>query len=51
MLDYIGQHEAAEKIRKALNIVLSDSNQFTRDLGGKASTNEFTETLVKELNS
>lgn len=49
MLDYIGEPQAATNIRKALNVVLSDSRNFTSDLGGTTSTKEFTSALIGEI--
>lgn len=49
MLDHIGQSEAAEKIRAAIESVLSDPANFTRDLGGERSTTEFTEAVIAAL--
>ena len=42
MLDHIGEHERAERIRTALSSVLAAGRVRTRDLGGTASTTEFT---------
>lgn len=49
MLDYIDESKAAETIRKALDTVLNDPENLTRDLGGNTSTNEFTSALIKEI--
>jgi len=49
MLDYIGEGAASERIRAALGRVLSAGTVRTRDLGGQASTTEFTEAICKEL--
>lgn len=48
MLRYIGENTYAEKIEKALFKTL-DSGICTADLGGKASTSEFTEAVIREL--
>jgi len=49
MLDYIGEPNPAERIRAALHGVLTGGQVRTRDLGGTASTTEFTETLCREI--
>jgi len=38
MLEFLGQHAAAEAINKACRDVVSDPRNHTRDLGGQAST-------------
>lgn len=48
MLKYIGENTYAEKIEKALFKTLKE-NTFTADLGGKASTTEFTNAIIKNL--
>ena len=48
MLKYIGENIYAEKIEKALFKTLKE-NTFTADLGGKASTTEFTNAIIKNL--
>ncbi|GAA0739783.1 isocitrate/isopropylmalate dehydrogenase family protein [Clostridium oceanicum] len=49
MLKYIGEIEAANKIEKAIEKVLEDKKCVTGDLGGKASTLEFTEAVIREM--
>lgn len=49
MLEYINELEAAELIRKALDRVLSQPENFTIDLGGSTSTKEFTRILVNQM--
>jgi isocitrate dehydrogenase (NAD+) len=49
MLDHIGERAAAERIRTALWNVLGDGRVRTRDLGGTASTTEFTDAVCREL--
>jgi isocitrate dehydrogenase (NAD+) len=46
MLRYLGEREAADKISQAVDLAISVRNVRTRDLGGTASTTEFTETVV-----
>jgi isocitrate dehydrogenase (NAD+) len=49
MLRYIGENEAAEKIDAAIAKVLEEGSKLTVDLGGSASTKEFTEEVIKKL--
>ncbi len=46
MLEYLNLQEQAELITKSLEDVLQNSNYYTRDIGGSASTSEFTERLI-----
>ena len=48
MLEHLGEHATAERIDKAINSVLS-AGPLTADLGGKASTKEFTNAVVAAL--
>jgi isocitrate dehydrogenase (NAD+) len=49
MLDHIGETTAAESIRKALETVLAAGAVRTRDLGGTATTTEFTAGVCEAL--
>lgn len=49
MLKHIGEREAADKIQQALEKVLAEGQVLTRDLGGDATTIEFTETIIHAL--
>jgi isocitrate dehydrogenase (NAD+) len=49
MLDYIGERQRSERIRKALDTVLAAGAVRTRDLGGQASTTEFTDAVCREV--
>ncbi len=49
MLDYIGEHERAQRIRAALARVLTAGTVRTHDLGGTASTTEFTDAVCREV--
>lgn len=48
MLDHLGDHETARRLDNAVNKVLAEGPR-TRDLGGTASTKEFTEAVIKAL--
>ncbi len=49
MLDHIGEAAAARRIEAALVSVLATPARTTRDLGGEASTTEFTHAIVQAL--
>jgi isocitrate dehydrogenase (NAD+) len=49
MLEHIGEAATAERIRAALGTVLVDGRVRTRDLGGQASTTEFTDAICREI--
>ena len=49
MLDHIGERTRAERIRVALAKILTDGRIRTRDLGGQASTTEFTDAICREV--
>ncbi|MDZ4724232.1 MAG: isocitrate/isopropylmalate dehydrogenase family protein [candidate division Zixibacteria bacterium] len=50
MLRHIGEHEAANKIWRAMIYTLAVDNHLTRDLGGTCSTDEFANQIIRELN-
>jgi isocitrate dehydrogenase (NAD+) len=49
MLHYLGEHELADRIEKALDETLKHKEQCTGDLGGKASTSEFAQAIIAKL--
>ena len=49
MLKHIGEREAADRIQNSLEGVLAEGKVLTRDLGGAASTIEFTEAVIRSL--
>jgi len=49
MLDHIGEADAARRIRAALASVLGAGAVRTRDLGGTASTTEFTDAVCRQV--
>lgn len=49
MLKYLNERERAARIQSALEKVLAEGNVLTRDLGGKATTLEFTEAIIHAL--
>jgi len=51
MLDHLGERAAATRIREALGRVLTGGVIRTRDLGGTATTTEFTDAVCREVES
>jgi isocitrate dehydrogenase (NAD+) len=49
MLHHLEEHKAADRIENALYRVIEKRQTLTRDLGGKASTNEFTDAIIALL--
>ena len=49
MLHHINERDAATRIERALNKVIQERKSVTRDLGGNASTTEFTEAIIAAL--
>jgi isocitrate dehydrogenase (NAD+) len=49
LLRYLGEHEAASKIDKAIAIVLKEGKKTTADLGGTASTTEFADAVIEAI--
>jgi isocitrate dehydrogenase (NAD+) len=50
MLDHLGEPTAAERIQKALEKVYREAKHTTRDVGGKAGTEEFADAVIAALN-
>lgn len=49
MLRYMGKSDVGDNIEKALFATLHDNDRCTGDLGGKASTKEFTQNVINNL--
>ena len=49
MLNHIGEKSAAERIEKALVKVYKEGKHVTKDVGGKAGTDEFTDAVIAAL--
>ena len=49
MLRWVGMYDVADRLGKAIRTVFVDKEIRTGDLGGTATTSEFTEAVVKEL--
>jgi isocitrate dehydrogenase (NAD+) len=49
MLDHLGDIDRANRIRTALEGTIRDRQTVTRDLGGAATTQEFTDAVIARL--
>jgi len=49
MLEYIEEKEAAQKIEKAFFLTLKEGKKLTKDLGGNATTKEFSDEIIKNM--
>jgi isocitrate dehydrogenase (NAD+) len=49
MMEYIGEHRIAAKVREAVNEVLEEGRTLTGDLGGRANTAEFSQAIIDKL--
>ena len=51
LLDHLGDHDRAQRIRRALETTIKAGTTVTRDLGGTATTTEFTDAIITQLTS
>ncbi|MFM1700669.1 isocitrate dehydrogenase [Aeromonas salmonicida] len=49
MLEYLDMQDKAERIREAVRATIESGDRVTRDLGGTASTSEFTQSIIDRL--
>jgi isocitrate dehydrogenase (NAD+) len=49
MLRHLGEHDAALKIRNAIDEVYRDRSKLTRDVGGTAGTSEFADAIIEAM--
>src|SRR5215467_14256562 len=49
MLRHLGEHEAALKVRHAIDHVYRDRSKLTRDIGGPAGTSEFADAIIEAV--
>ena len=49
MLDHLGQQERARRIRSALETTVREGKTVTHDLGGTATTDQFTDAIIAKL--
>jgi isocitrate dehydrogenase (NAD+) len=51
MLRHLGEHDAANRIRAALEKVYRNKAKLTRDVGGTAGTSEFADAVIEAMES
>jgi isocitrate dehydrogenase (NAD+) len=51
MLRHLGEDNAANKIRNALERVYRDRDKLTRDIGGKSGTSQFADFIIEAMES
>src|SRR5262249_37333287 len=49
MLLHVGEESAARRLQKGLEVVYAEGKHLTRDVGGTASTAEFTDAVIGKL--
>lgn len=49
LLDHVGEKPRADRIRQALEATIREGTTVTRDLGGTASTDQFTDAIIAKL--
>ena len=49
MLRHLGQTAAADRVERAIHRLYAEGRYLTRDIGGSASTDEFTTALIGSL--
>ena len=49
MMSHLHEDKIAAKIRTAYDAVLTDGKSLTRDLGGEANTEQFTDAILARL--
>lgn len=49
LLSHLGHHDAAKRIDDAVDSVLREGQVLTPDLGGKSTTEEVTNAVVKRI--
>jgi isocitrate dehydrogenase (NAD+) len=49
MLHHLGEHDAANRIQRALEETYRQKEKRTRDVGGMAGTTEFADSVIEEM--
>jgi len=49
MLAHLGERDASLRLQKAIHQVYGDADHLTGDVGGKSSTTEFTDAIIRRL--
>ena len=50
MLRHLNKNDVADRVEKAIRRVYDEGHHLTRDVGGSAGTDEFTDTVIGALN-
>ena len=51
MLEHVGRLDLAQRLRSAIDDVIIKDNMRTGDMGGRASTREFAQAIVRRIGS
>lgn len=51
MLNHLGEKDAAARLKSAIEAVYAEGKHVTRDIGGSATTREFTEAVIGNMGS
>ena len=51
LLIHLGEKDAAHRLQSAVEAVYREGNHLTGDVGGSASTEEFTEAVINQIRS
>ena len=51
MLTHLGEHPAAQRLRSAIEQIYAEGKNLPLDVGGAASTHEFTDAVIAKMNS
>ena len=49
MLEHLGERTAGERLQRAVEAVYTEGTRLTRDVGGQASTSQFTDAVIAKL--
>jgi isocitrate dehydrogenase (NAD+) len=49
MLSHLGEREASTRLQDAIHAVYAEGTHLTGDVGGKASTTEFTDAIIRKI--
>jgi isocitrate dehydrogenase (NAD+) len=49
MLAHLGERDASARLHRAIHSAYAEADQLTGDVGGKASTTEFTDAIIRRL--
>ena len=49
MLEHLGDLDRARRVRKAIEQTVREGKTVTRDLGGAATTDQFTDAIIAKL--